>query len=254
MKNVCLWFFIGSSWLLIAGKVSAQKSSPDSAEKVFLLGPSFAYQFPGGDLVKRFGYNFNVGGSFMMKLQNSWLFGLEGQFIFGDQLKENNILDSISTQQGFLIGTNGGYADVFLYERGLHFFVKAGKIFHAFHSNPNSGIIATIGVGLLQHKIRIENDDNNVPQLHGDYLKGYDRLTNGLSITESAGWIYLGRNHIANFSAGFEFTQAFTKNRRSFNFDEMRRDDTKRLDLLFGFRVSWFIPFYKGKPKEFYYN
>ena len=249
----CLWLAVCSLFLW-AGNAIAQKSASDSAEKVFLLGPSFAYQVPGGDLVERFGYNFNVGGSFMRKLKSNWIFGIEGQFIFGDQLKQNNILDSISTQQGFLIGTNGVYADVFLYERGLQFFVKAGKVFPQFGSNPNSGIMATVGVGILQHKIRIENDDNNVPQVHSDYLKGYDRLTNGLSITEYIGWLYLGNNRIANFSAGFEFTQAFTQNRRSFNFDEMKRDDTRRLDLLFGLRLSWYIPFYKKKPRDFYYN
>jgi hypothetical protein len=253
MKKVCFWFLVSGFWLWTIESF-AQKAVKDSAEKVFLLGPSFAFQLPGGDLADRFGNNFNVGGSFIGKLKNNWLFGVEGQFIFGDQLKENHILDSISTQQGFVIGTNGGYADVFLYERGLQFFLKAGKIFPAFHSNANSGIMATMGVGLLQHKIRIENDDNNVPQLHGEYLKGYDRLTNGLSLTEYIGWIHLGQNHVANFSAGFEFTQAFTKSRRTFNFDEMKRDDKQRLDLLFGFRASWFIPFYKRKPKDFYYN
>src|SRR5204863_8304518 len=136
----------------------------------------------------------------------------------------------------------------------FHFLVKAGKVFNVLSPNPNSGLMATVGAGLLQHKIRIENDDANAPQVLGDYVKGYDRLTNGLSITESVGWIYFGKNHIANFNFGFEFTQAFTKNRRSYNFDEMRKDDTNRLDLLYGFRVSWIIPFYGSKPKEFYYN
>lgn len=250
MKRIGLWLAVCSFWL----GSSAQKTAKDSAEKVFLLGPSFAYQLPGGNLAERFGYNFNVGVNFMGKMKNNWLFGFEGQFIFGDQLKENSILDSISTQQGYVIGTNGGYADIFLYERGFQFFLKAGKVFPVFHSNSNSGLMATVGAGLLQHKIRIENDDNNVPQLHGEYLKGYDRLTNGLSITEYIGWIYLGKNHLANFSAGIEFTQAFTKNRRTFNYNEMKHDDTSRIDLLTGFKVSWFIPFYKGKPKEFYYN
>lgn len=251
MRNYLLFVVCLS---LCADYSFAQKTAKDSSEKVFLLGPSFAFQLPGGNLADRFGPNFNVGGSFSAKLKSNWLFGIEGQFIFGDQLRESGILDSIRSQQGFILGTNGGYADVFLYERGFQFFVKAGKVFPAFHSNQNSGIIATVGMGLLQHKIRIENDDHNAPQIDGDYVKGYDRLTNGLSITEYLGWIYLGKNHIANFSGGFEFTQAFTKNRRSYNFDEMKRDDAKRLDLLFGFRVSWFIPFYKGRPKDFYYN
>src|ERR1044071_1501055 len=117
MKKIGLLFVVCGLWV----GSSAQKTAKDSAEKVFLLGPSFAFQFPGADLAERFGNNFNVGGSFIGKLKSNWLFGIEGQFIFGDQLKEYNILDSIGTQQGYLIGTNGGYADVFLYERGFHF-------------------------------------------------------------------------------------------------------------------------------------
>src|SRR5262245_55113767 len=113
MRKKGLWFVVCGLWLG-AGHVFAQKTTKDSAEKVFLLGPSFAYQVPSGDLAERFGYNFNVGVAFEVKLKSNWLFGIEGQFIFGDQLKENNILDSISTQQGFVIGTNGGYADIFL--------------------------------------------------------------------------------------------------------------------------------------------
>jgi len=250
MKRIKFFFLI----FLFSSSLIAQPNSRDSAVGVTILAPSFAYQTPGGNLADRFGYNFNVGGSLMRKLKSNWFFGIEGQFLFGDQVKENHILDSISTQQGFVIGTNGGYADIFLYERGFHFLVKGGKIFHSFSPNPNSGLVATFGIGLLQHKIRIENDDNTAPQVAGDYVKGYDRLTNGISLTESAGWFYLGKNHIANFTFGFEFTQAFTKNRRSYNFDEMKHDDTSRIDLLYGFRVSWMIPFYGKAPKEFYYN
>src|ERR1700752_2186462 len=144
---------------LLALHSNAQKSQRDSAEKIFMLCPSFAYQLPGGNLADRFGYNFNVGGSFILKTKSNWLFGVEGQFLFGDQVKENNILDSINTQQGFVIGTNGGYADIFLFERGFHFLAKAGRVFPVISPNKNSGVVATIGLGLLQHKIRIQNDD-----------------------------------------------------------------------------------------------
>jgi hypothetical protein len=253
MKIIC-FLLLTSSFLMLCLQANAQKTHSDSTVGVTMLAPSFAYQFPGGNLADRFGYNFNVGGSLIRKLKNNWLFGIEGQFLFGDQVKETHILDSISTQQGFVIGVNGGYADIILYERGFHFLLKAGKIFPVFSPNTNSGLTATIGVGLLQHKIRIQNDDENAPQVLGDYVKGYDRLTNGLSITESIGWLYLGKNRIANFTFGLEFTQAFTKNRRSYNFDEMQQDETSRVDLLYGFRVAWIIPFYGRKQKEFYYN
>jgi len=218
-----------------------------------MLGGTFAYQVPGGDLAKRFGNDYNVGGTLQWKTKKNWIFGIDGNFLFSDEVKED-VLAKISTSQGFIIGEDGFYADVFLYERGFMFSAKAGKIFPVVGPNPNSGLIATIGAGLLQHKIRIEDKTNTAPQLTDDYKKGYDRLTNGLSITEFLGYINFGSSRLVNFMGGFEFTQAFTQNGRSFNFDTMMQDNTARLDLLFGFRVAWIIPFYKRLPSSFYYN
>jgi hypothetical protein len=219
-----------------------------------MLGGTFAYQFPGGDLADRFGNNYNVGGTFQWKTKKNWLFGIDGNFMFGEDVKENNVLQKISTSEGFIIGQDGYYADVYLYERGFMFSAKAGKIFPVIGPNPNSGLVATLGAGLLQHKIRIEDKGNMAPQLNDDYKKGYDRLTNGLSITEFIGYINFSNHRLVNFMAGLEFTQAFTQNRRNYNFDTMERDDKSRLDLLFGVRVVWLITFYKRMPKEFYYD
>jgi len=235
-------------------QASAQFNVRDSSVSFFMLGGTFAYQVPGGDIADRFGNNFNVGGTFQWKTKKNWIFGIDGNFIFGDQVKENTILERISTSQGFIIGEGGFYADVFLYERGFMFQGKAGKIFPVIGPNPNSGLMATLGVGLLQHKIRIEDKGNTAPQLSDEYKKGYDRLTNGISFTEFLGYANFGSHRLVNFQAGFEFTQAFTKSRRDFNFDTMTRDDKSRFDLLVGIRVAWIIPLYKRTPREYYYN
>jgi hypothetical protein len=112
--------------------------------------------------------------------------------------------------------------------------------------------LTTIGAGLLQHKIRIEVQDNNVPQLDGDYRKGYDRLTNGLALTEFVGYLHCGNNRLINFFAGIELTQAFTKSRRDWDFSTMRKDDSNRMDLLFGIKVGWFFPMYKHAATAYY--
>jgi hypothetical protein len=233
---------------------SAQFNVRDSVRSFCMLGGTFAYQIPGGDIADRFGNNFNVGGTFQLKTKKNWIFGVDGNFIFGDDVKENTILDKISTSQGFIIGQGGFYADVLLYERGFMFQAKAGKIFPVIGPNPNSGLMATLGVGLLEHKIRIEDKGNSAPQLSDEYKKGYDRLTNGLSLTEFIGYANFGSHRLVNFQAGFEVTQAFTKSRRNYNFDTMTRDDKSRFDLLVGIRVAWIIPLYKRTPRAFYYN
>jgi hypothetical protein len=56
-----------------------------------------------------------------------------------------------------------------------------------------------------------------------------------------------------NFYIGIELMQAFTMNRRSYNFDTMETDYTKRTDLLFGLRAGWILPLYARAPKAYYY-
>jgi hypothetical protein len=67
-----------------------------------------------------------------------------------------------------------------------------------------------------------------VPQVQGAYAKGYDRLTNGPAISQYIGWLHLDRKKLVNFNAGIEIIEAFTQNRRDFNFDQMKKDDSKR--------------------------
>ncbi|MEO8088133.1 MAG: hypothetical protein ABI763_15035 [Bacteroidota bacterium] len=242
---VCLVFSFHASF--------SQKSVKDSCISFTILGASFQYQVPGGDMAKRFGDNFNAGGFLNYKFSNNWLIGLDGYFLFADKIKENSILDNISTSDGFIIGESGEYAKVYLYERGFQFVLKAGKIFSVFAPNKNSGIMFTAGAGFLQHKIRIDVDKDDVPELTNDYKKGYDRLTNGLAITENLSYLYCSNKRLLNFSLGLEFTQAFTQNRRDYNFDQMKKDTQKRIDLLYGIKLCWFFPLYSHAATSFYY-
>ena len=218
-----------------------------------MLGASFQYQVPGGDLADRFGNNYNTGGFLSYKFAKNWLIGLDGYFLFADKVKDNGILDSIATGQGYIIGESGEYAKVYLYERGFQFLLRAGKLFDFFGPNKNSGILFTAGAGILQHKIRIDVDKDDVPELSKEYKKGYDRLTNGLALTENISYLYCGNRRLINFMIGFECTQAFTQNRRSYNFDQMKQDTAKRLDLLYGVKVCWFFPLYRHAVNTFYY-
>jgi hypothetical protein len=230
----------------------AQKNIRDSISFP-MIGAHFQFQLPGGDLADRFGYNFNVGGVFQWKLKNSWMVGIEGSFIFSDQVKDNPI-PYLETSQGTVITSGGVYAALSTYERGFLFSAKAGKIFNWIGTNPNSGILATFGAGLLQHKIRIDEKDNNVPALKGDYVKGYDRLTNGLAFTQFIGYIHCGNNRLINFFTGIEVTEAFTESRRDWDFALMMKDDKKRRDILFGVKVGWFFPIYKHAVNRYYVN
>ncbi len=247
-KIIVLFFFI----FLITQHCVAQIK--DSIINTPLLIFSYAVQQPGGDMAKRFGWNSSLGGSFLFKNNSNWIGGLSGNFIFGNNIHEPDLLVNITTHDGYIIGADGHYADVRFYERGFNFAVDFGKIIPKLSPNPNCGFLILSSVGFLQHKIRIEDISNTVPGLRDNYIKGYDRLTNGISLTEFIGYIYLSNNKLINFYGGLEFIQAWTENRRTINFDTMNHDGTKRHDYLTGLRLGWILPLYKRNINQFYYN
>jgi hypothetical protein len=233
--------------VLFVNSVSGQKK--DSAMSAFSFTATYGFHMPGGDLADRYGFNSSAGAGCTYKTSRNWTYSLQWSYLFSNNVRESGILDSIATSAGPVIDVEGKYADIHLYERGFLLGINGGKIFgRGFASvNPNSGIMLTGGVGYLQHKIRIFDTGERAPQVTGEYKKGYDRLTSGLAFTEFAGYYYMSKNRYVNFFAGFEFTQAITKSRRSWDYDLMRADTKQRTDLLYGFRFGWMIPLYRSE-------
>jgi len=251
MKKIILLFLI---FFLYFQGFSQKFSREDTCTNIFSISATYGYFIPRGDLKNRFGNNSTIGPTLLYKTKNNWLIGLDWNYIFGNDVREDSIFKNISSSSGSIIDGNGYPAVVSIFERGFLTSVKFGKSIALNKSNPNSGIVFLASVGLLQHKIRIENADGAAHQINGDYKKGYDRLTNGLSVSEYIGYMFYGKNNLLNFYSGFEFTQAWTQNRRSYNFDTQSKDVTKRLDLLIGAKIGWMIPIYNRKPQKYYYN
>lgn len=237
---------------LLLNKVSAQDEIKGLNNSI-LLHISYSTQWPGADLAKDFGYNFNIGGGLeFMTGKGNWIAGFEGGYLFGQKVK-NDVLKALRTPEGGIYGANRIFVSVQLRERGFYAGAMIGKLF-SFVPGKRSGIRVTIGGGLLQHKIRIQDDSRAVPQIDGDYAKGYDHLSNGLAFNEFIGYQLINRKKTINFFVGIESTQGFTQNRRSYNFDTMQKDETKRFDLLTGVRVGWTLPIYTvDDPDEIYY-
>ncbi|MBL7904774.1 MAG: hypothetical protein JNL22_07105 [Bacteroidales bacterium] len=240
--------------LLAATRLPAQKSIADSAISANLIHANFALQFPGGDLSEQFGMNSLVGAAYLHKTSSNWVFGFEGNFMFGDQVKnENEVLSLIETSDGNLIDMEGIYANYNFNERGFTAFVKAGKVIPAWGPNSNSGFLVTLGAGYLQHKIYIEHRDKTAPQITGDYLKGYDELKNGPAANLFAGYLFLGNANKVNFYAGIDLTLASTSYVRPYSFNRMEYTSGRFTDFQAGLKIGWIIPVYRRAPKEYYY-
>ncbi|MCF8331809.1 MAG: hypothetical protein K9H84_05100 [Bacteroidales bacterium] len=242
------------AFILSIGGLHAQKSVMDTLVNVSMIQIDFGFQKPGNDLANRYGVNTTAGISFMYKTQNNWLLGANFSYIFSENvLNKDQILSNISTSNGQIIDGNGMFTTVKYHERGFYTHLSAGKLFPVLGPNDNSGLFFTGGVGLLQHKTLIQNPENKAPQISHEYVKGYDRLTNGLAISELIGYKHLGNNKLLSFYVGFEMIQAWTKSRRDYNFNTMQKDTKDRFDTLFGIRFGWIIPLYGKSSDQYYY-
>jgi hypothetical protein len=250
MKNFVLATLLFISSLQLA---SGQSGVKDSIIRFPFIGVSYGLYVPAGDLGDRFGNCSMISGNVLFKTTKNLLWGVSGGFFFSDNVKEPGLMNSLKNKDGYILGLDGLYADVRTYQRGYHVNFSIGKIFSWNKPNPNSGLIVVGGPGFMQHKIRIESIGNTVPALRNDYLKGYDRLTNGISLHEFVGYVYFSNRQLVNFYAGVEFVQAFTEGRRDYNFDQPETTYGKRTDLMFGVKLGWVIPLYKKKPAAYYF-
>lgn len=210
-------------------------------------------QVPGGDLSQRFGADLNMGGSFMIKTKKNWLLGIESNYFFGRNVKED-VLSQLKSENGEVTDNRGYPADIRITERGFGIHLTGGKIFKFLAANPNSGLMVTAGAGYLQHKIKLYDGQQEVASIRAPLSYGLDRLSSGLSLTQFVGYMYLSDNRFLNLYFGVEFYEAFTKSVRKLNYDTGLPDTKARLDMLYGLRFGWILPLYKKKPNEYYYD
>ena len=232
---------------------NAQGSLRDTTIAMTIVTASYSYQLPGGDMSLRFGPNSNIGLSGLYKTRGNYLLGLEGGFIFGEKVRESGLLRNMITREGQIVDQDGVMADVLLYERGYTIMGVVGKVIPVAGPNPNSGLLLKFGAGYFRHKIRIQTQKNEVPQLQGEYLEGYDRLAAGPVAMLFAGYQNLSNNRRVNFMVGFEMLAGFTQPLRAFNFDTQRTESGTRFDGLIGIRAGWSLPIYKRQDDRFHY-
>jgi hypothetical protein len=235
--------------LLIARGALSQN---DSVIGVPLVVVNFSGQIPFADMAARFGPNLSAGGAFMYKTNRNFILGIESNFMFGRNVNED-VLSQLRTPEGYVIDNEGYPADLRVTERGGALHVTGGKVLKLLSANANSGLMITVGAGVLQHKIKLYDAQQNIAAIRGDLVYGYDRLSLGISFSQFVGYLFLGENRMLNFYMGFETYQALTKSVRKFNYDTGLPDTQQRLDILGGFRFGWILPLYKKRPDTYYY-
>lgn len=224
------------------------------ARKGVIFGVNAGMDLPGGDMAKRYGVNYRAGGQILYKTKSNWIFGPKFDYLFGPKIKEDSVLYGAKDRYNTYINNSGQRVQAQVVERGYLIGLQAGKIFNIVKHNSDNGIMALTTVGFMEHKVFIREKQSSVPNLLGDYRKGYDRLTNGLLLEQYVGYTHFANNNLFNFHFGLNFSAAFTQGRRDFLFDVMRPDNAKRVDLLFGVRGGIYIPVFRRKSEEYFFE
>lgn len=234
---------------------SQEKDDPIAFDKALLISPIISVQIPGADFAKRFGLAYQFGLGLDYKFGKNWLIGAEGGFIFSTKVKESDHISNTLTGTGLTITTDGFLDDVNLNLRGAVVKFNAGKSFFFKPSHPSNGVLLKFGLGYLSHKILIDVNKKNTPQLTGNYAKGYDRFSQGIVLSQYIGLIRVQKGKFVNLSIGFELSEAITKNSRPYDFYLGGKLNETRLDLMYGIKFSWHIPVFLGEStkNQYYY-
>lgn len=247
---VLFLFAIGSSMFAQKFPEHSDAAEPRNKGKLISLHFSLGAHLPGGDMADRFGMNGAFGGGIEFMTDNSFFIGGDVQAIYGGNVKEDP-LANLRTPDGYIIGNDRAIASVALRERGIYYGGSIGKLFPM--KGTRRGVRVSAGGGWLQHRIKVQDNRSVLTQITGDYIKGYDRLTGGVTLNQFIGWQQLGDQRRSNWLIGLEFMQGFTETRRDWDFHDKMKLTGKRLDWLIGIKAAWTLPFYQTPGGEIIY-
>jgi hypothetical protein len=238
--------------LFFTGLLFGQAQAPPSAR---LIEFRYGFQTPLADMKKRFGGNNIIGFGMENIRHNSRIFyGLEANYFFGSRVKED-VLTQLRSYDGNIIGIGGETGDVNLKERGFFVGLYAGKIFPTTNMKTSlTGIRTQLGFGLMQHKIRVQDNLNSVVALNKEYLQGYDRLTNGPAIRFALGYEYDNPQNNFHFRIMADMIAGYTQSRRDLDYATGTYLDEKRTDILMGLNIAYVVMISRAQtPENIYY-
>ncbi|BDS10226.1 hypothetical protein [Aureispira anguillae] len=226
-------------------KVFDENTKPPNG---FLVDFSYGVHLPFADMAENFKYNFSLAGKIQYIFSNNFAVGLVGDYQFVDDLK-TDVVANLREEEGSIIDRFGQLSDVHLGQRGFFLGASVSYLIPVLKKYKRSGIEVRFEGGYQQHWVRIEVLGGDIFALSDEYKKGYDRMTTGFAMRQYIGYRHLDKNRLLNFFGGFDIMQAFTKNRRGYNFDTGQVDNKDRIDILIGFRVGVTLPIYIYTPE-----
>ncbi|MCQ2263496.1 MAG: hypothetical protein MJZ70_04365 [Bacteroidales bacterium] len=216
---------------------------------------SFGYQWPFGTLKETFKSNMDLGVDVTLKTKSNWTYSVAFNYYFGAKLRDQAAVvgPDMLTSNHDLIDGNGMKATIYFEGRYWGIGAGVGKIFPV-GKWRNSGFWVKINASYFEHKIRINDPDNQIPQLADPYRKGYDQYSRGFCLSQFVGYMFMRKVRVASFYAGIEISEIWSKSGRNFSIPLMHKDESNKFSVLLGPKVGWIIPLYEKRKIQTLYR
>ena len=218
-------------------------------QNIFFFNPNYDLNIPLADLKADYGLSSSIGLDFSMISKKNLFYSISNSLMFGSNIKDTTILDHLMDENRNIIDQNGQISDIIIQQRGFNSNLKLGYLFAK--EEKSSGLLCYLHAGFHQNKKRIDVRNGTVPQLDENYIKIYDQLRNGLSIGGFLGFLHISEKNNTHFITGIEFSKSYSKNRRDYNFAQVKEGFYN--DSFINLKFGWIIPISKRKVREFYY-
>ena len=157
--------------IAFSGVVQAQQKTVFPKKQGYLFDVQYGVQSPKGDLAERFGWNSTLNFGARYKFESGWTAGFKYNWMFGNNVNETGMFDSILGPTGEIIDKDGRFSVIRLNQRGHTLTMNGGRLFPILKNNKNSGILLDVGFGFMLHRIDIFASSLTVPQITEDYEK-----------------------------------------------------------------------------------
>jgi len=219
-----------------------QKSKENKryTDALWEVNMSYKSALPVGDLSLRYGYFNGAGLDIVYKTKHNYFFGIGNSLFFGRNVRDVDYVNFLKDENGYIFNDDGTPVFLNVSMRGSQWQGLFGKYIPIFKKTPQLALMLQCGAGFLQHRYLFSS--TGALQFSSEYKKGYDRLSNGFAISQQIGINHFGLNRLINFKLGIEVTEAFTKNRRYYDYGTGGIDTKNYTDIIIAFKGSWVLP------------
>ncbi len=210
------------------------------APKWFLLQSAIQYNINGGDWKGRYPAFTSVPLSVEYFHRHKYVVGVNYDVYLGSQVEENGLYGQMVNNNNQLLDQNGYPAVVRTYMRGFQSGVHALKSF-PFKAGSNWHLQMGGGLGYYRTHTKFVFDEDQVPQIDGNYTAGYDRLSAGWYLQEQIRIQYLN-NDLVSIGIGFHTMQGSSKHLRAYDFATQTPGFQQFTDFSYGANAFITIP------------